>query len=427
MCIVLRQDDTRIMSYPKTPEAICASLCLSTAVAVGSLSAVKHFFSILAPTEWLEMYVYFNFYAEQVDAPLLSDPLLAAVSTGKIAVVQHILSMVSTELGRHKDRPTAMMMRVSTAIAVAIRTKSVFTIRLLTEFAETELWGVGDRHFDDVAVRSPSVLETWLVDVARSGCFALCRAVSIALSVLSNEPMRRWINRVYELSCKYGATQLLHCMLSRKRVAMQIEHTSDSSSPESGQPATHWQRGVVIATRYGRTQVIAMLLNHGANIDLFDPLIEAVRDGRLEMVKLMLERGAKINLSDPSIEAVRNGSLEIVKLMLERGAQATDTFGGDMMNYHGLKSFGSDGQLMSYYIVAKVAAEDAKVAASVATAQSFNRPARKRFARLIMDVEQSIVWNTMAQEIMRINATGEALDGMIFTEYLVSRNAANQD
>jgi ankyrin repeat protein len=84
----------------------------------------------------------------------------------------------------------------------------------------------------------------------------------------------------------------------------------------------------------GTTDMVAMLLNNGADPDVLDnlgkaPLALAAKNGRLEAVQMLLDAGADVNTrfaigsandKSPLIQAVENGHVEIVELLVARGA-----------------------------------------------------------------------------------------------------------
>jgi tetratricopeptide (TPR) repeat protein len=91
---------------------------------------------------------------------------------------------------------------------------------------------------------------------------------------------------------------------------------------------------LMIAVIDGKTNVVKLLLDKGANIEAkatappYDgdtALIRAFYEGRSEMVKLLLDRGANIEARNKAgdtalITAAGNGHTEIVKLLLDKGA-----------------------------------------------------------------------------------------------------------
>ena len=82
--------------------------------------------------------------------------------------------------------------------------------------------------------------------------------------------------------------------------------------------------------RRGRTSVVSLILDKGADIDAEDeegrtPLIRAVMNGHVDTVKLLLERRAHIEATFEAntvlMEAVMQNHEGIVKLLLENGAE----------------------------------------------------------------------------------------------------------
>ena len=75
----------------------------------------------------------------------------------------------------------------------------------------------------------------------------------------------------------------------------------------------------------GHTQVVALLLDRGANVDVdagATPLVIASQDGHLATVTLLLDRGADVHSEDdrPLRLAAALGRLDVVRLLLDHGA-----------------------------------------------------------------------------------------------------------
>ena len=89
-------------------------------------------------------------------------------------------------------------------------------------------------------------------------------------------------------------------------------------------------RPLQIAARTGNSQILSMLLAHGASIDSVDgryatPLHTAADHGQIAMVKLLLEAGANPNaldrdLQSPAMRAAEQGHVNCVRILLEAGA-----------------------------------------------------------------------------------------------------------
>ena len=91
---------------------------------------------------------------------------------------------------------------------------------------------------------------------------------------------------------------------------------------------------LVQASQHGHVEVVALLLEGGANTDLAETfelsegltaLAAASELGSVEVARLLLEAGADKDLADnngaaPLMVASENGSLEVVRLLLEAGA-----------------------------------------------------------------------------------------------------------
>ena len=94
-----------------------------------------------------------------------------------------------------------------------------------------------------------------------------------------------------------------------------------------------------VAAGYGQKEVVAYLLQSGADINGMDnigtPLHWAARKGQTDMVRFLISKGADVsaknpNVSDPYNEitplfyAASVGSVEIIKILLENGAKADE-------------------------------------------------------------------------------------------------------
>ncbi|KAH7120549.1 ankyrin repeat protein [Dactylonectria macrodidyma] len=92
----------------------------------------------------------------------------------------------------------------------------------------------------------------------------------------------------------------------------------------------------------GNTELVSLLMEHGADIDFVDPnghfsktpLARATNEGNIDMVRFLLDKGADINFSGddpgsdpPLFTAAYRGQLEIAQLLLERDCQVVWTAG----------------------------------------------------------------------------------------------------
>ncbi|CAI8021204.1 Putative ankyrin repeat protein MM_0045, partial [Geodia barretti] len=104
----------------------------------------------------------------------------------------------------------------------------------------------------------------------------------------------------------------------------------------------HGESALIVAAREGRTEVVSLLLEAGANTDLQDikyglgysALMMAAREGRTEVVSLLLETGANTDLQNmygdsALMMAARMGRTAVVSLLIEVGANA------DLQNKYG--------------------------------------------------------------------------------------------
>ncbi|KAJ5620182.1 hypothetical protein N7510_004166 [Penicillium lagena] len=110
--------------------------------------------------------------------------------------------------------------------------------------------------------------------------------------------------------------------------------TVKSSLAQGGNPRTtnhHLQPPLWLAARNGHEEVVEILLNYGADIEIrsptgLTPLAVASREGRYGVMKLLLHRGAKVDTetadhSTPLLWAVRTGATAAVTLLLNHGAE----------------------------------------------------------------------------------------------------------
>jgi ankyrin repeat protein len=80
----------------------------------------------------------------------------------------------------------------------------------------------------------------------------------------------------------------------------------------------------------GHTEIVALLLEHGADANVRDqngqaPLHDAASNGHFQVVRLLLAKGADVNAEmhddlTPLHNAARSGNAQIVRLLLDRGA-----------------------------------------------------------------------------------------------------------
>ena len=103
---------------------------------------------------------------------------------------------------------------------------------------------------------------------------------------------------------------------------------------------------LALASYEGDTEIIALLLEHGAEIAMYNKnqygttaLIEAAQNGKTEAVKYLLEHGADINqrdqFGDPALNwATYYGHVDVVKILIEYDAELTvvGSGGGTALN-----------------------------------------------------------------------------------------------
>ncbi|KAJ5832569.1 hypothetical protein N7474_000880 [Penicillium riverlandense] len=110
--------------------------------------------------------------------------------------------------------------------------------------------------------------------------------------------------------------------------------TVKSSLAQGGNPRAtnhHLQPPLWLAARNGHKEVVEVLLNYGADIEIrsptgLTPLAIASREGRDEVMELLLHRGAKVDTettdhSTPLLWALRTGATDAVTILLSHGAK----------------------------------------------------------------------------------------------------------
>jgi ankyrin repeat protein len=136
------------------------------------------------------------------------------------------------------------------------------------------------------------------------------------------------------------------------------------------------------AAHHGANDVIALLLNRGADINLGHPLGSAAINGQLETVKLLLAAGAEINAIEKECDtalaqASFPGHTQVIAYLLEQGAD---------INAHShwtpLMTAAFHGQLKAVKLLAKAGAnlaltdEEGKTAANLASEQGHDKIAK---------------------------------------------------
>jgi ankyrin repeat protein len=123
----------------------------------------------------------------------------------------------------------------------------------------------------------------------------------------------------------YYAARLGFCDLAGHLIAKHPEHIS-------GRGGSLKQTPIHAAALSGQTNILSLLINHGANVDDRDqdgcqctPLFVASDNARLEAGKILLNYGADINARElhkdtTLIYATIDGHVEFARMLLERGA-----------------------------------------------------------------------------------------------------------
>ena len=183
---------------------------------------------------------------------------------------------------------------------------------------------------------SENVIEDLCWSACDGGCPAIVELALPRLNFLANDPRWNWylIQPVRSLGDDRGslppvsADDLLRCL------ELLLQHGVDPNVARMGQTALHFT-----AARHGvpdeadRVRFAAMLVDHGARLDLRDDLLKstplgwACRWGRSELVDFLIERGAPVNEPDgeawttPLAWAGKMGHAAIERLLREAGAE----------------------------------------------------------------------------------------------------------
>lgn len=125
------------------------------------------------------------------------------------------------------------------------------------------------------------------------------------------------------------------CLITEAARAGDVAAVSDLLAAEPVLVHTHSSEGwtlLHLATHYGHSQVAAMLLAHGADVNAratndlgSSPLLWAITGQDVEAITLLLDHGADINEtttagSTPLHKAAVTGNAALVRLLLARGA-----------------------------------------------------------------------------------------------------------
>ena len=162
----------------------------------------------------------------------------------------------------------------------------------------------------------------------------------------------------FRLVCKFWRDSIS----ANKQLKARIKHTSVLRAVKMGPLSTNvvsrvadvnkiYQTGMtplVFAVLTGRTEVVEILISHGADINQtdtlpinrcemkgFTPLCHAAMKGHKDIAELLIRKGANVNLHEPHARtalhiAVDNGHLEIVKLLIENKAALCARNGNQM-------------------------------------------------------------------------------------------------
>ncbi|KAF8418001.1 ankyrin repeat-containing domain protein, partial [Terfezia claveryi] len=125
------------------------------------------------------------------------------------------------------------------------------------------------------------------------------------------------------LACQYGTRWIVETLLAQRAAIYTVHHDLQLCTP------------LHVAAYYGRLDIVTLLLERGADINLAagyygTALCAAASQSKLEIVSLLLDRGADINVAagyygTALCAAASQSKLEIVSLLLDRGADINAT------------------------------------------------------------------------------------------------------
>ena len=379
---------TRAFELPRA-----AVLGMTAAAAVGCLPAFKCFMEKASAEGWLQFYV--GHYKRSKTCSLgslMEDPLLAAVSTGKMEIVQHLLALVKIAIVPREDDTkwgrnpaidhSPLKERIYPALAAAIKQKHPALIMLLCGFAKSQAWALtkaSSQFFND------TYMARWLHTAAESGCMHTCRAVLFTLSTLNKEPKQRWLDLLFDYACEAGQAGLIRSMLHKQLISAGPDRARHHAHPRAPTMRERGAHGVKLAARLECSDVLALLLEHGGDINAGEPVEEAVRLGRVDTLGYMLRCGAEIT---PELLGRLDGELK-------------------RMKYKGLRSLDGRYRPLSYYFAAKVA--EKKWPSEVWS--------MRYLVWLMEDVEDSAAWSARAKRVVEMDVVpGEDVFGKYMVE-----------
>lgn len=143
---------------------------------------------------------------------------------------------------------------------------------------------------------------------------------------IDGEPPFTWLMKTnFELLIKITNTGDLDELLTKAVSTNDVKGTKYYLK----RGATAWLPGnICVATYFGDTEIVKMLINAGANPNAEDgyPLQVASAKGFTDIVKILIATGAKVDLVDNYAikQANKNKYYDIVAILEENGAKLTD-------------------------------------------------------------------------------------------------------
>jgi len=174
------------------------------------------------------------------------------------------------------------------------------------------------------------------------GVILLLPAISIPVWIHLHRPSKEYLEKEIVAAARGGNKEEVASLLKRGADPNSREIKESRSGSSAGLYAeqsaafrqeTRRQSQTVLslaATGRKRTELVKLLLDHGASIQQDDEcmlpaIVQSARQGDLQTVQLLLDRGAAVNTTNavglPPIEAaVLSRNVALVRLLLERGA-----------------------------------------------------------------------------------------------------------
>ncbi len=131
------------------------------------------------------------------------------------------------------------------------------------------------------------------------------------------------------------------CGLAVRAGRTETVRTLLEEAPQLTEDTKYMNGLVMVASQWGRTEIIRMLLDKGASANATNPrqanwtaVMEATQKGRTETALLLLENGADVNATNlrnwtALMQAAQTGDIEVATALLDRGASlnARDMYG----------------------------------------------------------------------------------------------------